>query len=297
MRATTQLRNLLGEPGMLVAPGCVDAVSGLVSRHLGFKALYVTGSGLEASMLGHPDIGLKTMTETTVQAGRIADATEIPVICDGEAGFGSYVNMARAVREFEKAGVAGIHIEDQETPPNSPSVKSRRILPRDRALGMVKAALDARTDPDFVIIARSDADEISLEELIERSNMYLEAGTDLSMPQIWKIDGEAYMNLPVDKVLDAHRRVCREVNGPTLGLALPTEVTVTQVEALGYKVFIYPGDAVQASVSAMYQVMKELRDTGTTKGYFDRNPRIDGGLYKDMLRTDEWLALEEKYTP
>ena len=247
-------------------------------------------------MLGHPDIGLKTMTETTVQVGRIADATGIPVICDGEAGFGSYVNMARAIREFEKAGVAGIHIEDQETPPNSPSVKSRRILPRDRALGMVKAALDARTDPDFVIIARSDADEISLEELIERSNIYLEAGADLSMPQIWKIDGESYMNLPVDKVLDAHSRVCREVNGPTLGLALPTEVTVTQVEALGYKAFIYPGDAVQASVSAMYQVMKELRDTGTTKGYFDRNPRIAGGLYKDMLRTDEWLALEEKYT-
>ena len=297
MRATTQLRNLLAEPGMLVAPGCVDALSGLVVRRLGFKALYVTGSGMEASMLGHPDIGLKTLTETTIQAGRIADAAGVPVICDGEAGFGSYVNMARAVREFEKAGVAAIHIEDQETPPNSPSVKSRRILPRDKALGMVKAALDARTDPDFVIIARSDADEISLEELIERSNLYLEAGADVAMPQIWKIDGEAYMDLPVDRVLETHRRVCGEVNGPTLGLALPTEVTVKQIESLGYKIFIYPGDVVQASVSAMYRVMKELRDTGTTKGYFDRNPRIDGGLYKDMLRTDEWLELEKRYSP
>ena len=297
MRATTQLRDLLKEPGLVVAPGCVDAISGLVCRHVGFKALYVTGSGMEASMLGNPDIGLKTLTETTTQVGRIADATGIPVICDGEAGFGSYVNMARAVREFEKSGVAGIHIEDQETPPNSPTVKSRRILPRDRALGMLKAALDARTDPDFVIIARSDADEISIEELIERSNLYLEAGADLAMPQIWKIDGEAYVNLPTARVLETHRRVCQEVKGPKLGLALPSEVTVKEIEGLGYKIFIYPGDVVQASVSAIYEVMKELRDSGSTKGYFDRHSRIDPGAYWDMLRTDEWLELEKRYTP
>ena len=208
MKATTQLRNLLKEPEMLVAPGCVDAISGLINKYLGFKAVYVTGSGMEATMMGNPDMGLKTLTETTTHVGRIADATGLPVISDAEAGFGSYINMVRTVREFEKAGIAAIHVEDQVTPPNSPSVKSRNLLSREQAVGMVKAALDARTDPDFVIIARSDGDEISIDELIERCNLYLEAGADLAMPQIWKINGQDWMNLPKEEVLETHRRVC-----------------------------------------------------------------------------------------
>jgi methylisocitrate lyase len=297
MKGTTQLRNILKEPGMLVAPGCVDAISGLINKHVGFKAVYVTGSGTEAAMMGNPDIGLKTLTEIATHAGHIADATGIPVICDAEAGFGSYVNMVRTVREFEKAGVAAIHVEDQVTPPNSPSVKDRTLLPRNQALGMVKAALDARTDPDFVIIARSDGDEISIDELIERCNLYLEAGADLAMPQIWKIDGQPWTDLPAEKVVETHRRVCKEINGPLLGLVVPEEVTITEIESLGYKIYIYPSDSHQAAVAAMFEVMRELKDKGTTRGYFDRHPRIDSKLYQEMLRTPEWLELERKYKP
>ena len=297
MRATTQLRNLLQRPDMLVAPGCVDAISGLINRYLGFEAVYVTGSGLEATMLGNPDLGLKTLTETTTQAGRIVDATGLPVICDAEAGFGSYINMVRMVREFEKAGVAAVHVEDQVTPPNSPSVKSRVLQSREQAVGMVKAALDARTDPDFVIIARSDGDETSIDELIERCNLYLEAGADLAMPQIWKIDGRNWTELPVEKVMEAHRRVCREVKGPKLGLTLPPEVTIAEISDLGYKVFIYPGESRQAATAAMFEVMSELKRTGTAKGYFERHPRLDQTLYNEMIRTKEWLELESRYTP
>ena len=297
MKATTQLRNLLKEPGLLVAPGCVDAVSGLINKYLGFKAIYVTGSGLEATMLGNPDLGLKTLTETTAHVGRIADATGIPVICDAEAGFGSYINMIRTVKEFEKAGVAGIHVEDQVTPPNSPSVKERNLLSREQAVGMVKAAVDARADPDFVIIARSDGDEISIDELIERCNLYLEAGADLAMPLVWKIDGESWMNLPVEKVVEAHRRVCREIKGPVLGLAIPPELTINDIAELGYKMYIYPTDSHHAAVAAIFEVMSELQKNGTTNGYFDRHPRIDPEIYNKMLRTAEWLELEKKYTP
>ena len=297
MRVTTQLRNLLEDPDMLVAPGCFDAISGLINRQLGFKAIYVTGSGLEATMLGNPDVGLKTLTETTIQAGRIADATGLPVICDAEAGFGTYINMVRTVREFEKAGVAAIHVEDQVTPPNSPSVKPRVLLPREQAVGMVRAALDARTDPDFVIIARSDGDEVSIDELIERCNLYLEAGADLAMPQIWKIDGRNWTDLPVETVMEAHRRVCREVNGPKLGLTLPAEVTIGEISDLGYKVYIYPGESRQAAAAAMFEVMSELKRTGTAKGYFDRHPRMDPTVYTEMIRTTEWLELEKRYTP
>ena len=297
MKATTQLRDLLKEPGMLVAPGCYDTISALVVKHHGYKALYVGGAGLEATMLGNPDLGLKTLTETTVQVGRIADATGLPVICDAEAGFGSYLNMVRTVREYEKAGVAAIHIEDQVTPPNSPTIKSRRLLSREQAVGMVKAALDARTDPDFVIVARSDGDEVSIDELVERCNLYLEAGADLAMPQIWKVDGRSYTDLPVERVLEAHRRVCREVKGPLLGLSLPIVVTTSDIQELGYKVFIYPTDALHASAAAVFAIMGELRETGTLERYFDRHPRIDPEVYRSMLRTDEWLAREQKYTP
>ena len=297
MKATTQLRNLLQEPGLLVAPGCTDTISALVNKHLGFKAVYVSGSGIEAGMLGNPDLGLKTLTETTTQVGRIADATGLPVICDGEAGFGSYINMIRAVREFEKAGVAAIHIEDQVTPPNSPSLKRRNLLSREQAVGMVKAAVDARTNPDFVIIARSDGDEVSIDELIERCNLYLEAGADLAMPQIWKIDGKRHVDLPTDVVVEAHRRVCKEVKGPVLGLILPGELTTAEIAELGYKIYIYPGDSLQAAVAAMYEVMSELKKTGSTKGYFDRRPRLDPATYSGMLRTDQWLEWERKYTP
>ena len=297
MKATSQLRDLLKEPGLLVAPGCVDAVSGLAVKQQGFKAAYVTGSGIEASLFGHPDLGLKTLTETTSHAGRIADATGIPVICDAEAGFGSYNNMARAVREYEKAGVAAIHIEDQVTPPNSPSVKERRLLPRDQSVGMVKAALDARTDPDFTIIARSDGDEVSIDELIERCNLYMEAGADLAMPQIWKVDGQDWRDLPIEAVLEAHRRVRRGVDGMLLGLALPGELTVKDIEGLGYKIYIYATDTHQASVAAIYEFLGELRDTGTMKGYFDRHPGMDPDVYRKMLRTDEWIEFERSHTP
>ncbi len=296
MKATTQLRALLREPGMIVAPGCYDAVSGLINRHLGFKAVYVGGSAMEASMLGHPDLGLKTLTETAAQAGRIVDATRLPVICDAEAGFGSYANVARTVREFEKAGVAAIHLEDQVTPPNSPNVKRRNLLSREQAVGMVKAALDARTDPDFVIVARSDGDEISLDELIERCNLYLEAGADLVMPQIWRIDGRDWTGLPTEEVLAAHRRVCNALDGkPLLGLALPSEVNVKQIEELGYKIFLFPSDPIQAASAAVFGAMSELQKNGSTKSYFDRNPRMDPAVYREMLRTAEWLELEKKY--
>lgn len=297
MKATTRLRKLLKEPGMLAVPGCYDSVTALISEHLGFQAVYVGGYAAEAVMLGHPDMGLKTLTETTIQAGRIADAVGLPVICDGEGGFGSYVNMVRTVKEFEKAGVAGIHVEDQVTPPCSPIVKGRRLLARDQAVGMVKAALDARTDPDFVIIARSDADEISLDELIERCNLYVEAGADIVMPIVWMINGKPWTDLPIEEVVEAHRRVRNEVSGPLLGLALPSNLTTSDIADLGYKIYIYPWEALQAASAAVYELMGELRRTGTAKGYFDRHPRLEHQLNSEMLRTVEWLELNGKYGP
>ena len=306
MNGTTQLRMLLKEPGMLVVPGCVDAISALVNKYVGFKAVYVTGSGTEAAMLGYPDVGLKTLTEITNQAGRIADTTGLPVICDAEAGFGNYINVIRTVKEFEKAGVAAIHIEDQVTPPNSPTVKARKILPRDEAVGKIKAAVDARTDPNFIIVGRSDANEISIEEVIERCNLYLEAGADIAMPIIAKLDertnvrhteGGGFFQTADDRIIETHRRVCREVEGSMLGLLLPGNLTNKEIEALGYSIYIYPTDSMQAALAAMYGAMTELYENGSLEGYFARRPRIDPKIFEEMLRTAEWVELENKYLP
>ncbi len=294
MKSTTQLRKLLKEPGMLVAPGCVDPISARVVEHLGFKAVYMTGSGAEAASLGHPDLGLKTLTETTELARRITDAVGIPLICDAEAGFGDVINVVRTVRAFEKAGVAAIHIEDQETPPNSPGLLPRRILPREVAVAKIKAAVDVRTDADFVIVARSDADEISVDELIERCNLYLEAGADLAMAIVSKIDGQPRAQVTEAVALETHRRIRREVKGTLLGLGLPASLTTKEIESFGYKVYIYPTDAFQASVAATYEVNKALKEAGTVEGYFKRHPRLDAKEYARLIRTQEWLAWEER---
>ena len=295
MRATAQLRDLLKGPGMVVAPGCVDPISARINEHAGFKAVYVTGSGMEAAILGHPDLGLKTLTETTVHAGRITDAVGIPVICDAEAGFGSYVNVVRTVREFEKAGVAAIHIEDQVTPPNSPGVKPRVLLSREEAVNKIKAAIDARTDPDFVIIARSDADEVSTDESIERCNLYLDAGADLAMPIMAKVDGKSRADLTSEQAVEAFRRIHREVRGDLLALNLPAELTTAEIEKLGCKVYIYATDSSQAAIAAMTELMEELRETGTMAGYFQRRPRIRGDVFRKLTRTDEWLEVEKRF--
>ena len=228
------------------------------------------------------------------------------MICDAEAGFGSYINLIRTVKEFEKAGVAAIHVEDQVTPPNSPTVKARKILPRQEAVGKIKAAVDARTDPEFIIAARSDADEISIDELIERCNLYLEAGADFAMPMIAKLDeqtsmrhteGGGFYQTAADRIIETHRRVCREVEGPKLGLSLPGKLTTGEIEELGYRIYIYPTDSMQAALAAMYAAMTELYKNGSAEGYFSHHPRIDPQKLAEMLRTAEWVELENKYTP
>ena len=177
MKKTSLLKQALARDELIVAPGAYDALSAKIIEQAGFTAVFLSGFGLSASLLGKPDIGLLTMTEVVNQARNVSQAVNVPVLADAEAGYGGISNIQRTVREFEKAGVAGIFIEDQEHPVMCGSLqKSKKIVSADDMVTKIGAALDARDDSDFVIAARTDADIVSLEEQIRRCNVYAEAG-------------------------------------------------------------------------------------------------------------------------
>src|SRR6266704_4596964 len=185
MRVTTRLRELLADPGLLVAPGAHDALSARLIAQAGFPAVYMTGFGTAASVLGQPDVGLLTMSEMVSRAAAISAviasvAGDLPLIADADTGYGNPINVRRTIREYERAGVAGVHIEDQVWPKKCGHMEGKQVIPKDEMVEKVRAAVDARQDPDFVIIARTDANAVhGLEDAIRRGQAYQEAGADI----------------------------------------------------------------------------------------------------------------------
>ena len=234
MRATTKLRQLLTSTP-LVVPGCYDAMSAKVLERAGFPAVYMTGYGTSLALLGLPDAGLATMSEMHLNARYIANAVGVPVIADADNGYGNAINVMRTVREYIQTGVAGIHIEDQAIPKRCGHVAGRRVIPIEEAVGKYRAAAAVRRDldPDFVVIARTDARGAhggSLDEAIRRANAYLEAGADL-----------AFVEGPTS--LEEVARVCREVRGPIFynQTGVSPRLTPAQMKELGIAVTILPG--------------------------------------------------------
>ena len=180
MKATKQLRELLARPGAIMAPGVADALNArLVKRH-GFEAVYMTGAGTTAVRLGMPDVGLLTATEMIDNAGRIAEASGLPLIADADNGYGGVLNVRRTIQGYERAGVAGVHLEDQVIPKRCGHLAGKQLVPVDEAVAKIRAAADARTDPDFVLIARTDAIAVEgFDAALERAAKYREAGADV----------------------------------------------------------------------------------------------------------------------
>ena len=297
-RTTTRLRTLLaGE--MVVAPGVFDALSARLAQLAGFPAVHMTGLGVEASQLGAPDLGLMTMTEIAQHAARIAAAIDIPVMADIDTGFGGVLNVQRTIREMERAGVAGVHIEDQALPKHCPLLAGRKVVSRGEAIDRVKAALDARSDPDFVIVARSDADTISFEELVERSNLFLAAGADMAMPVLMTVEGRSFFSLTPDEQMDWHRKLVGAIDGPVMGMGAgpPRGYTNRDLAEAGYRFIMYAANAIGAAANAMAAMFEEIRRAGTDAGYEDAHP----GPYSDPLtlmraaRLDDYVEAEQRY--
>ena len=254
-----QLRELLAAPGLILAPGAYDCITArLVAAH-GFPAVYLSG-GWTAGSFGYPDYGLLTMSEMVDNARRVADAVEVPVIADADTGFGNELNTFRAIREYERAGVAAVHIEDQVFPKRCGHLDGKELVPEADFLAKVRAAADARRDPDFLIIARTDARAVtSFDDAVGRANRALEAGADV-----------AFVEAPQSR--EEMAAIPRAVNGPCLlniqhgGKSPP--VDQDDAESMGYRIGIIPALLVTAVVGICDALLGEMRESG-------RQPTLD----------------------
>jgi carboxyvinyl-carboxyphosphonate phosphorylmutase len=283
MLQASRFRDLLRQDGMVVAPGAYDCITAKLIEQAGFAAVYMTGAGTAAT-LGYPDFGLVTMSEMVANAGRIAAAVELPVIADADTGYGNELNVFRAVREYEKSGVAGIHIEDQEFPKKCGHLEGKQIILRDDYTAKIRAAVAARRDPHFVIIARTDARAVAgLDEAIARANEALAAGADM-----------AFVEAP--QSLEEIAAVPRRVNGPCLlnvvrGGKTP-DLDLKEAEAMGYKLAIVPGMLLQSVVAICDRMLAELKAS-------HRHPLpVEEITVLEMFRrfgADEWDAIRNRF--
>jgi 2,3-dimethylmalate lyase len=257
-RATTQLRKLLAEPGCVVAPGVADAFAARLVKLEGFQAIYMTGFGTSLTRLGMPDVGLLTATEMIDNASRIVDASELPLVADADTGYGNPINTRRTIRDYEKAGVAGVHIEDQAWPKRCGHLAGKRVIPTAEMVAKIKAACDARRDKDFVIIARCDAIAVEgLEAALERGEHYREAGADV-----------LFIEAPVgrEQVEVVSKRY--KVKGVPLLYNMAAsgktpDLPADELGRLGFKLSIYPNWVILAAIPAMQNILRELHKTGS----------------------------------
>jgi 2,3-dimethylmalate lyase len=224
MKTTIRLRQLLPTGPMIVAPFILNAMHAKIAEAVGLPAVHMTGAGTAAER-GFPDVGLLTMTEMVSNARYIADAVQIPVICDADTGYGNPLNVQRTVREYERAGVAAIHLEDQVFPKKCGFFAGKQVIPLEEHVQKIRAALDARTDPDFVIIARCDAYAVTgWDDTVQRCRAYINAGADLVF-----VDGI--------KTLEGLRRYATDL--ADLPRMYNVDLAPTQeVAALGYRLMI-----------------------------------------------------------
>ena len=255
MQMTKRLRELLARPKVLMAPGAADALTArLIAKH-GFEAIYMTGAGTTAVRLGMPDVGLLTMSEMVDNAQRIAYASQLPLIADADTGYGGPVNVQRTVRDYERAGAAAIHIEDQQWPKRCGHLAGKSLIPVEEMQAKIRAGLDARIDQDFVLIARSDALAVEgFERAMERCHRYEEAGADMIFLEA-PSKMEHLAAIPKAFRKPALYNMASSGKTPFLG--------AEEIQKLGYKVVIYPNFALLSAITAISHTLSELKRTGT----------------------------------
>jgi 2-methylisocitrate lyase-like PEP mutase family enzyme len=250
MTKARQLRELLSNTELITAPGAYDCITARMIEQAGFSAVYMTGAGT-AAMLGYPDYGLVTMSEMVENAGRIAAALSVPVIADADTGYGNELNVVRTVREYEQRGVAGIHLEDQGFPKKCGHLENKAIIPLEDYVTKIRAAVSARSDPDFLIIARTDARAVlGFDEAVRRANAALDAGADM-----------AFVEAP--ESLEEVAAVPRLVHGPCLlnmvWRGKTPDVALDDAQRMGYKIAILPVLLFNAVVGVCDQMLDELK--------------------------------------
>ena len=279
------LREELRRPSIVLVPGVFNALTALMAQNLGFKAVYVSGAAVTASM-ALPDLGLITMDEMVRTVKYIVDAVNIPVIVDIDTGYGEALNVMRAVREFEAVGAAGIQLEDQVLPKKCGHLSGKALIPPEEMAKKVKAAVEARRSPDFVIIARTDAVGVTgFEDAVERANLYLEVGADVIFPEALRTEEE-------------FREFAKRVKAPLLAnmteFGVSPLIPAKRLEEYGYKFVIFPVTALRVAMYAIREVFKSIMEEGTQAAWlnkmFTRKELYELIRYYDYEKLDSEIA-------
>jgi 2-methylisocitrate lyase-like PEP mutase family enzyme len=287
MSGAAGLRALLREDAMVIAPGAYDGLTAMLVAQAGFPAVYMTGAGTSVSH-GYPDFGLLTMSEMVENAARIVRSVEVPVIADADTGYGNELNAFRTVQEYERRGVAAIHIEDQVSPKKCGHLDDKEIISREDYLAKIRAAVAARRSHDFMIIARTDARAVAgLEEALTRANGALQAGADM-----------AFVEAP--QTMEELAAVPRRVAGPCLlnvvrGGKTP-EIDLRRAQEMGYKLAIVPGLLLKAVIGACDEMLAELKATQvhpvprqdmTVRDAFNRVGAVEWDALRTRFRSED----------
>jgi carboxyvinyl-carboxyphosphonate phosphorylmutase len=284
--APARLRELLNSGETVVAPGAFDPLAARLVEEAGFAAVYMTGFGTSAALLGRPDVGLLTMTEMADSAGRIAACVDIPLIADADTGYGNPLNVIRTVGAYEAAGVAGLHIEDQVAPKKCGHMEGKQVIGADEMAQKVRAAVDARTDPDFVIIARTDARAVEgLDSALDRARRYRDAGADVLFIEALVSDAE------IEAAAAAFPDVPLLFNWAEGGKTPP--VSLDRLTELGYRIVIFPIGTLLAATAAMRRILTEIATAGTPAAVLGELPTF--GEFTDFIGLPEVREIEQRY--
>lgn len=285
VKRTTRLRQLLAGDRAIMAPGVVDAMYARLVAEAGFPAMYMTGAGTSATRLGYPDVGLLTQSEMADNATRIADASDLPLIADADNGFGGPLNVRRTVQLYERGGIAGMHLEDQVLPKRCGHLAGKQLISDIDMVAKVKAAVDARVDDDFVIIARTDALALhGRNAAFDRAEMYREAGADVIF-----VESPGPEDLP---------HIAPRFPGIPLLYNMATSgktpfLSRSEIEALGFKLIIYPNWLLLSACEAARQTLEVMK---AEESIASVAPRVmNFRQFFDTVRMQEVRALEERY--
>ena len=286
MRPSTILRRMLDEPEIIVLPGAYDALTARLAERVGFSAVFTTGFGFAATVLGAPDMGLLTMSETMDRVRHIVRAVDIPLIADMDTGYGNALNVVRTVRECVSLEVAGIILEDQEWPKKCGHFEGKRVIPAEEQAAKLRAAVEARGGDDLVIIGRTDARQpLGLEEAIRRGQLYREAGADV-----------VFVEAPCS--VDELREVARAIPDVPLfanmieGGKTPL-LSSAELRELGYKMVVYPLSALFSAAKAVEETYRALFQEKTTAAR--QEAMVSLGEFEEIIGVPDWKELEARY--
>jgi len=284
---TSRLRQLLAGSDLIIAPGAYDALSARLIAQAGFPAAYMTGFGTAASMLGQPDVGLVTMTEMVARAASLTSVMgNCPLIADADTGYGNPINIRRTLREYERAGVAAIHIEDQIWPKKCGHMEGKQVIPMEEMVQKIRAAVDARKHPDFIIIGRTDANGVyGLQEAIRRAQAYYEAGADMILIEAPKSREEMH------SITEVFRGVPLVFNWVESGKT--PLLSLEELHRLGFKLVLFSVSLLFAATHNVLALLDLLKRGQTSTAFAEQ--MVTFSQFTEHIGLPEIQALERRY--